>query len=126
MAREQVTVDSSLQRVTRPSIPPFGNLVAANEHGYSDLLDSPLMIITNNRPLTPREMDVFQLLGQGKTSKEISVLLQLSTGTVSNHRKSLRRKLGVHSTAELIRCAALYSSLTQVSASLPKPTYRAF
>jgi len=55
--------------------------------------------------LTERETEILGLLGQGKTSKEIATQLRISVGTVSNHRKSLCRKLALHSTAELIRKA---------------------
>ncbi len=52
-----------------------------------------------------REREVLELLGQGKTSKEIAVLLTLSIPTIASHRRSICRKLGVHSTAELIHYA---------------------
>jgi DNA-binding CsgD family transcriptional regulator len=54
---------------------------------------------------TIRELEVFKLLAQGKTSKEIAVHLKLKITTVASHRKSICRKLGVHSTAGLIRYA---------------------
>jgi DNA-binding CsgD family transcriptional regulator len=65
------------------------------------------MIPARPQALTIREMEIFQLLGKGKTSKEIATILHVSVGTVANHRKSLCRKLAVHSTAELIRTATL-------------------
>ena len=55
--------------------------------------------------LTPREQQVFSLIGEGKGNKEIAADLKLSPWTVADHRKSLCRKLGVRSTAELIRLA---------------------
>jgi DNA-binding CsgD family transcriptional regulator len=54
---------------------------------------------------TSRELEILDLLGRGKTSKEIAVLLKLRVTTIASHRKSICRKLGVHSTAELIRYA---------------------
>jgi two-component system response regulator NreC len=54
---------------------------------------------------TAREREILKLLGQGKTSKEIAVLLAVSITTIASHRRSICRKLGVHSTAELIRYA---------------------
>ena len=56
--------------------------------------------------LTEREQQVFELIGKGKTTKEIATVLKLSTGTIGNHRKSICRKLNAHSTAELVCCAA--------------------
>ena len=49
-----------------------------------------------------REYEILQLLGQGKSSKEIAVILTVTGATVASHRRSICRKLGVHSTAELI------------------------
>lgn len=48
------------------------------------------------------EVDVLQLLAAGRTSKEIAAVLQVSVHTVANHRKHICRKLGAHSTAELV------------------------
>src|SRR5262249_50779176 len=59
--------------------------------------------------LTPREHEVLLLIGEGKTSKEIATLLACSAETVSHHRKSLCRKLRVHSTAELVCQAVIHS-----------------
>lgn len=56
--------------------------------------------------LTPREKQVLTIVGQGKTTKEIAEVLGVSSATVSNHRKHICRKLGIHSTAELVAFAA--------------------
>ncbi len=56
--------------------------------------------------LTAREQQVFELIGRGKTTKEIAMVLKLSPGTIGNYRKSICRKLNTHSTAELVSCAA--------------------
>jgi DNA-binding CsgD family transcriptional regulator len=56
--------------------------------------------------LTPREIEVFGLVAQGKTSKQIAETLAISVHTVNNHRKRICRKVGVHSTAELVAVAA--------------------
>ncbi len=58
--------------------------------------------------LTPREIEVFGLVAQGKTSKQIGETLAISVHTVNNHRKRICRKVGVHSTAELVALAARY------------------
>jgi|KBSMisStandDraft_5_1062788.scaffolds.fasta_scaffold624835_1 DNA-binding CsgD family transcriptional regulator len=57
--------------------------------------------------LTPREREVLELIGKGKTTKEIAEILNLSAGTVGNHRKGICRKLDTHSTAELVYRAAV-------------------
>jgi DNA-binding CsgD family transcriptional regulator len=52
--------------------------------------------------MTARESQILGLLAEGKTTKEIAVALKLSCDTIGTHRKHLCRKLGAHSTAELI------------------------
>lgn len=52
--------------------------------------------------LTPRERQVFLLVAQGKSNKEIAELLGLSANTVSVHRNNLMSTLNIHRTAELI------------------------
>lgn len=56
--------------------------------------------------LSDRELDVFQLIGQGKTMKQIAGELHLSPKTVEVHRAHIREKLGTASAAELISYAA--------------------
>ena len=52
--------------------------------------------------LTPRERDVFNLLMEGKTLKQISECLGVKFSTVNTHYKSVYRKLNVNSRAEFI------------------------
>jgi PAS domain S-box-containing protein len=55
------------------------------------------------QPLTRREREVMSLLGEGKTSKEIARVLNLSFRTVEVHRGRLMRKFGVRNTAGLFQ-----------------------
>ncbi|WP_425043556.1 LuxR C-terminal-related transcriptional regulator [Primorskyibacter sp. S87] len=55
------------------------------------------------QPLTQREREVFSLLGEGKTSKEIARELSLSYRTVEVHRARLLKKFGVSNTAALFQ-----------------------
>lgn len=55
--------------------------------------------------LTPREQQVMRLIAEGKTSKEIAVLLDLGLQTVRSYRKTLMKKLGVGNVAELTQLA---------------------
>ena len=48
-----------------------------------------------NRLLTPREIDVAAFIREGKTSKEIAELLNISVSGVDFHRKMIRKKLGL-------------------------------
>ena len=52
--------------------------------------------------LTPREREVIQLLAEGKSSKEVATVLNLSTKTAETHRSNIMRKLGFHSIRDLV------------------------
>ena len=56
--------------------------------------------------LSPREREVFHLVVDGHTTKEVARDLGISVKTADNHRCRLMEKLGVHNTAELVRYAA--------------------
>ena len=56
--------------------------------------------------LSPREREVFHLVVEGRTTKEVARALGISVKTADNHRYRLMEKLGVHNTAELVRYAA--------------------
>jgi DNA-binding NarL/FixJ family response regulator len=56
--------------------------------------------------LSPREREVFHLVIEGKTTKEIARAMEISVKTADNHRYRLMEKLGVHNAAELVRYAA--------------------
>lgn len=55
--------------------------------------------------LTPREREVLQLLAEGKSNKEVATILGISVKTAETHRANVMHKLGLHSTAELVRYA---------------------
>ena len=52
--------------------------------------------------LSEREREIFQLIAEGKTNKEIAALLFLSPSTVDTHRSRIMEKLDVHSAAEIV------------------------
>jgi DNA-binding NarL/FixJ family response regulator len=64
--------------------------------------------------LSPRELQVLRLVAEGKTSKEIAILLDLSEQTIRSYRKTMMKKLGVNNVAGLTQLA-LSSGLTQVT-----------
>ena len=55
-----------------------------------------------NAGLTPREVEILQLICDGKSNKEIAVQLDLSANTVAVHRANIMDALGIHKTAELV------------------------
>lgn len=57
--------------------------------------------------LTPREFELFMVLGEGLSNKELGQRFGITTRTVETHRKAISRKLG-QSGAALVRLATLY------------------
>jgi DNA-binding NarL/FixJ family response regulator len=55
--------------------------------------------------LSPREREVFRLVGQGLTTRDIAARLAVSTSTVETHRERIKTKLGLRSGMELNRRA---------------------
>jgi DNA-binding NarL/FixJ family response regulator len=55
-----------------------------------------------NGGLTTRELEILQLIVDGKSNKEIADQLTLSVNTVSVHRANIMDALGIHKTAELV------------------------
>lgn len=56
-------------------------------------------------PLTSREQTILLELAQGKSNKDVAQALEISVRTVETHRKNIKRKLGISSTAGLTRYA---------------------
>ena len=64
--------------------------------------------------LSPRELQVLRLVAEGKTSKDIAVLLDLGLQTIRSYRKTMMKKLGVNNVAGLTQLA-LASGITQLN-----------
>ncbi len=52
--------------------------------------------------LSQREREIFQLIAEGHSNKDIAELLSVSTATIETHRAHILQKLDVHNTAELV------------------------
>ena len=52
--------------------------------------------------LTPRELEILQMIVEGNSNKEIATVLDLSANTVAVHRANIMDALGIHKTAELV------------------------
>ena len=76
--------------------------VAAGETVLDPVLTRPPAAGADVRPLTPRELEVLQLICDGLSNREIAVRLELSANTVSVHRTNIMTALGVHKAAELV------------------------
>jgi DNA-binding NarL/FixJ family response regulator len=55
--------------------------------------------------LTPRQREVLQLIAEGKGTRSIASILNISVKTVEFHRTRIMEELNLHSTAELTRYA---------------------
>ncbi len=81
-----------------------------------------LEALSGNRPrgshspieqLSDREFEVFQLIGQGKSTRDIAAQLHLSTKTVDVHRSHIKEKLALTDTTSLIRHAVRWVETQQ-------------
>jgi DNA-binding NarL/FixJ family response regulator len=98
-------------------LPDAIRLVAAGKTFFSPLIakrlaDQARKARANGSPastkpsqLTPREMEVLQLIAEGNPNKMIADILDISIKTVEKHRQSLMEKLDIHDTAGLTRHA---------------------
>jgi DNA-binding NarL/FixJ family response regulator len=77
--------------------------VAAGERIIDPALQKPQPLPgERTRRLTPRELEVLQLVCDGLNNREIAAKLELSINTVAVHRANIMSALGVHKTAELV------------------------
>ena len=77
--------------------------VAAGEKVIDPAIARPAVLPgERGRRLTPRELEVLQLICNGLSNKEIGVKLDVSVNTVAVHRANIMNALGVHKTAELV------------------------
>src|SRR6202047_2952309 len=99
-ARDLVSAVEAVQSKRMFFTPRVNDLVLAG------FLDKGHAISRNEPPnlptLTVREREVTQLLAEGKSSKEVASLLNLSTKTVETHRSNIMRKLSLHSIRDLV------------------------
>ena len=70
------------------------------------------------RNLRPRELEVFERIGQGMATKDIAASLGITVHTVNTHRKAIVSKLGVVG-AELVRLATIHNQTRPATRSEP-------
>lgn len=114
--REQLTSQvkkqmlPALERITTSDAPEV-------REGYKNVIEDQLVDLANDSSggfdsdllrLSPREMEVCQLIQLGRSGKEIAILLNMSFETVQTHRKNIRKKLGLRG-----RKASLFTYLRQ-------------
>lgn len=76
--------------------------VAAGETVLDPAVSRPTALKGERNSLTPRELEILQLIVEGKSNKEIADQLGLSANTVAVHRANIMDALGIHKTAELV------------------------
>jgi|SRR5271165_828683 len=77
--------------------------VAAGETVLDPAVEKPAALKgERSAALTPRELEILQLIVEGKSNKEIADQLKLSANTVAVHRANIMDALGIHKTAELV------------------------
>jgi DNA-binding NarL/FixJ family response regulator len=59
--------------------------------------------------LSDRELEVFEMIGQGRSTHEVAAKLSLSVKTVATHRENIKKKLNLQSAPELVRHAVLWA-----------------
>src|SRR5271169_4512985 len=114
-ARDLVAAVEALQSKRMFFTPRVNDLVLAGflEKGHAIPRNAPPDLPT----LTAREREVTQLLAEGKSSKEVASLLNLSTKTVETHRSNIMRKLGLHSIRDLV-VYAIKNNIIQIQMPL--------
>jgi len=76
--------------------------VAAGETFFDPQVEQSAPLKGERAALTHRELEVLQMIVDGKSNKEIAVVLDLSANTVAVHRANIMSTLGIHKTAELV------------------------
>lgn len=89
----------AIQCVMRGSVYLSPGISQSVIDAYVQRRESPL------DPLTDRERQVLHLIAEGKSTKEVANLLDLSVKTAETHRTKIMRKLDIHNTAGLVRYA---------------------
>ena len=120
-ARDLVSAVEALQGDRMFFTPRVNDMVLA---GFLDRGQSGSPSESARSPkLTPREREVIQLLAEGKSSKEVACLLNLSTKTAETHRSNIMRKLDFHSIRDLVVYAVKNDIIQiQVSTDVARPT----
>lgn len=104
-----------LKSVVDLELPAAVRKVAAGETVLAPELErSATLRGERNSGLTPRELEILQLIVEGKSNKEIADHLKLSANTVAVHRANIMDALGIHKTAELV-VYAIRNGLVNIS-----------
>jgi DNA-binding CsgD family transcriptional regulator len=87
------------------------DILAMNNVAHLKLLTLPYTGYSGARTLTPRQREVLQWVGDGKTTQDIAVLIGLTPATVEKHLRLAREALDVETTAQAVLKAAFYNQM---------------
>jgi PAS domain S-box-containing protein len=102
--RVERRVQANVERLLRPLLSALRARSTTIEAEYMNLIEQNLAHLTSpfgasltdrGAALTKREIEIANMIRTGLTSKEIAGLLRLSVRSIENHRKNIRKKLGI-------------------------------
>jgi DNA-binding NarL/FixJ family response regulator len=73
-----------------------------SKHLVSGLAEGAAQGQSSIDSLTPRQREILQMIAEGKSTKEIAFVLNVSGKTVETHRAALMERLGIHDVAGLV------------------------
>ncbi|UWQ76618.1 LuxR family transcriptional regulator [Leisingera sp. M658] len=85
------------------------DIVLMNNVAHLKILTLPYM--APNRSLTKRQREVLQWVGDGKTTQDIALLMELTPATIEKHLRLARESLSVETTAQAVLKAALHNQM---------------
>ena len=103
---ELIAADAAIGAGRGPFGPASAAVLAGQLHSPTRDIDDPY------RDLTPREREVFHLVIEGLSTKEVARRLDISAKTAENHRARVLAKLEARNTADVIRYAVRRGLLT--------------
>jgi len=98
-------VSCSIERIIRPIVNKINKEATGKISRYVELLDKNLnslaspfakVIVAPRSRLSPREIEISDMIRNGYKNKKIAKLLNISEYTVQTHRRTIRKKLGIN------------------------------
>jgi DNA-binding NarL/FixJ family response regulator len=77
-----------------------------SRHLVSGMVDGAAQGKSSIDSLTPRQREILQMVAEGKSTKEIAFILEVSVKTIETHRAALMERLAIHDIAGLVLYAA--------------------
>jgi DNA-binding NarL/FixJ family response regulator len=94
---------TAIRRALRGDIHVSDRVASEIVRGFA--LGSSLEAASSMELLSDRELEVFQLIGEGMATRQVAEALHLSVKTIETHRQHIKKKLGLKGATELVRHA---------------------